>query len=177
MFRDCGQIVCEYSLTFCLVINKTYNMETKNIQVTIEQAREWFNSNNQALRTLAINAFGEERLSMTYESIRRKVNSLATCIEVPTLEENAFIANAKLAMLAKHFNGSWHRNVDNTGYFIGARRNTACGTGPVAVIDRLVGVYKHDTVLYGGIVYFENANDAIKAAELLGSNLNSLLGI
>lgn len=153
------------------------NMETKNIQVTIEQAREWFNSNNQALRTLAINAFGEERLSMTYESIRCKVDSLATCVEVPALEENAFIVNAKLAILARYFNGPWHRNVYNTGYFIGARRNTACGTGPVAVIDRLVGVYKHDTVLYGGIVYFENANDATKAAELLGSDLNCLLGI
>lgn len=154
-------------------------METKNIQVTIEQAREWFNSNNQALRTLAINAFGEERLSMTYESIRCKVASLslATCVEVPALEESAFQANAKLAIMARYFNGSWHRNADNTGYFIGARRGITCGTGPIATINNLVGVYKHDTVLYGGIVYFKSANDAIKVAELLGSDLNCLLGI
>ena len=137
-------------------------METKNIQVTIEQAREWSNSDNHTLRTLAINAFDEERLSITYKSVAQEIDSLtlSTCVEVPALEESAFQANAKSAVMAGYFNGSWHRNADNTGYFIGAIRGIACGTGPIAAINNLVGVYKHDTVLYGGIVYFKSADDA-----------------
>lgn len=38
------------------------SMEARNISVTLEQAREWYNSDNTTLRTLALNAYAESEL-------------------------------------------------------------------------------------------------------------------
>jgi hypothetical protein len=35
------------------------NMETRTVKVSIEQARCWFNSNNQALKELALTVYSE----------------------------------------------------------------------------------------------------------------------
>lgn len=37
-----------------------------------------------------------------------------------------------------------------------------------------VGVYKHNTVQYAGVVYFKNQEDAIKAVKILGKRVKSL---
>ena len=50
----------------CSHLNKQIIMETRNISVTLEQAREWYNSRNATLRTLALNAYTNEELELNY---------------------------------------------------------------------------------------------------------------
>lgn len=38
----------------------------------------------------------------------------------------------------------------------------------------VVGVYKHNTVQYAGIVYFKNLEDVIKAVKILGNKVKNL---
>lgn len=103
------------------------NMEARNISVNIEQAREWYNSGNSTLRTLALNAYTEQEL-MGYDYIKQLVKREATSVIVPEGEVKKITVHSKLAIVAKYFNGSWKKTTCNTGYFIG---NYNSGNGPV----------------------------------------------
>lgn len=49
-------------------------MEARSVKVTIEQAREWVNSDNETLKTLALSAYSKEELEEeTLDSIRNKL--------------------------------------------------------------------------------------------------------
>lgn len=37
-------------------------MEERSVKITIEQAREWVNSDNETLKTLALSAYSKEEL-------------------------------------------------------------------------------------------------------------------
>lgn len=76
-----------------------------------------------------------------------------------------------MAVIAKFFNGSWKKTASNTGYFLG---NYNIGSGPIISICGDVGVYRHNTVQYAGIVYFRNQEDAIKATKILGDRVKNL---
>ena len=41
-------------------------MEKRNIKVTLEQAIEWYNSGNRILRTLALSAYTEDELKLSF---------------------------------------------------------------------------------------------------------------
>jgi hypothetical protein len=89
------------------------NMEARNISVTLEQAREWYN-------------------------------------------------------------GCWEMGAGRTGYFIG--KSSMGGSAVVAQVDLTHGIaiYEHKTVQYAGIVYFKSAEDAKKAAKMLGADIRYL---
>lgn len=146
------------------------NMEARNISVNIEQAREWYNSGNSTLRTLALNAYTEQEL-MGYDYIKQLVKREATSVIVPEGEVKKITVHSKLAIVAKYFNGSWKKTTCNTGYFIG---NYNSGNGPVVETLNGVGVYQHNTVQYAGVVYFKNQEDAIKAVKILGESIKDL---
>ena len=38
-------------------------MEERNITISFDKAKEWFNSNNETLKELALQAFSEEELT------------------------------------------------------------------------------------------------------------------
>nr|DAG93722.1 MAG TPA: hypothetical protein [Crassvirales sp.] len=40
--------------------------EKRNIKVTLEQAMEWYNSDNSTLRTLALSAYTEDELKLNF---------------------------------------------------------------------------------------------------------------
>lgn len=97
-------------------------------------------------------------------------NRYSTVI-APEEEVKKITVHSKLAIVAKYFNGSWNKTTRNTGYFIG---NYNSGNGPVVETLNGVGVYQHNMVQYAGIVYFKNAEDAKKAAKMLGADIRYL---
>lgn len=160
------KVICDWSTN-----NKQIgNMEARNISVNIEQAREWYNSGNSTLRTLALNAYTESEL-MGYDYIKQLVKREATSVIVPEGEVKKITVHSKLAIVAKYFNGSWKKTTCNTGYFIS---NYNSGNGPVVETLNGVGVYQHNTVQYAGVVYFKNQEDAIKAVKILGESVKDL---
>ena len=44
-------------------------METRTLQVTLETAKEWYNSGDNTLQQLALQVFNEKELIPTYETI------------------------------------------------------------------------------------------------------------
>ena len=44
-------------------------METRNITITLEKAREWYNSDNESLKELALQAFDEKELKYDFRNI------------------------------------------------------------------------------------------------------------
>ena len=160
------KVICDWSTN-----NKQIgNMEARNISVNIEQAREWYNSGNSTLRTLALNAYTESEL-MGYDYIKQLVKREATSVTVPEGEVKKITVHSKLAIVAKYFNGSWKKTTCNIGYFIG---NYNSGNGPVVETLNGVGVYQHNTVQYAGVVCFKNQEDAIKAVKILGESIKDL---
>lgn len=146
------------------------SMEARNISVTLEQAREWYNSGNTTLRTLALNAYTESEL-MGYDYIKQLVKREATSVIVPEGEVKKINVYSRLAIVAKYFNGSWNKTTRNTGYFLG-NYSTSCG--PVVDTCNGVGIYQHNMVQYAGVIYFKNQEDAIKAVKILGESVKDL---
>ena len=160
------KVICDWSIN-----NKQIgNMEARNISVNIEQAREWYNSGNSTLRTLALNAYTESEL-MGYDYIKQLVKRETTSVIVPEGEVKKITVHSKLAIVAKYFNGSWKKTTSNTGYFLG-NYSTSCG--PVVNTCNGVGVYQHNMVQYAGVIYFKNQEDAIKAVKILGESIKDL---
>ena len=146
-------------------------METRNISVTLEQAIKWYNSGNATLRELALNAYTKEELELNYSLIDSKVDQICTCICIPKCEGKKFQVLAKLATIAKYYNKDWERTIYNTGYFIS---NHSPGNGPVDDCYKNIGVYKHCTAQYAGVIYFRNSEDAVKALKILGDEVKEL---
>lgn len=44
-------------------------METRNVSITLDKAREWYNSGNSSLKEVALQAFKEEELKRSYKDI------------------------------------------------------------------------------------------------------------
>ena len=45
-------------------------MEERNITVTLDKAREWYNSGNESLKEIALQAFSENELKFNFRSIK-----------------------------------------------------------------------------------------------------------
>lgn len=147
-------------------------METRNISVTLKQAREWYNSGNDTLRTLALNAYTKEELELNYNLIESQVDrQVCVCSCVPRGEGRKFQVLAKLATIAKYYNKDWKKTTCNTGYYI---CNCSTENRPVDDCYEDVGVFKHILAQYAGIVYFRNYEDAVKALNILGDEVKEL---
>ena len=141
-------------------------METRNISITLEQAREWYKSGNDTLRTLALNAYTKEELEPNYNLIESQVDrQVCICPCVPRGEGRKFQVLAKLAIIAKYYNKDWKKTACNTGYFIGNYNN---GNSPA------IDIYTNSNAQYTGVVYFKNYKDAAKAIEILGDEVQEL---
>ena len=101
-------------------------MEERNIKVSLNKARDWYNSGNDTLRTLALQAFTKEELErITIEHI---INSLLSdCyrrqylnnIQIAQLEAirkrkdmNNISAPKLLRILAVYFNEKWKKEME-----------------------------------------------------------------
>lgn len=45
-------------------------METRNVTVTLDKAREWFNSGNESLKEIALQAFNKDELTRNFKNIK-----------------------------------------------------------------------------------------------------------
>ena len=99
--------------------------EKRNITISLKEAREWYKSNNKALREIAL----------------------------------------------KYYNGDWKMEAGRIGYFIG--KVTSHGPIVTKLGDNLA-ILRHETAQYAGVVYFQKAQDAKDAADLLGDELKLL---
>ena len=148
------------------------NNDARTLSITIEQAREWYESGNRALETLALSVYTQEELELNYKLIEPKVQRNCACIYFPSDDVEKFKTAAKLATIAKYYNKSWKRTTSNTGYFIGGYN--ICGK-PLREVTKGIGIYRHDSVVYAGIIYFKTEEDAVKAAKMLGDEVKNLL--
>lgn len=150
------------------------NMEEKrNVSISLEEAREWYKSGNNALKAIALKAYSENELA-GYEYMKSQVNTQPSGCSIPYSERGKWDTLHKLAIMAKYYNGSWEMKAGKTGYFIG--KSSMGGSAVVQQVNLTDGIaiYEHRTVQYAGIVYFKNAQDAKEAAKLLFDELNLL---
>lgn len=147
------------------------NMEGRSITVTLQQALEWYNSGNSALRTLAMSTYTKGELELNYPFIVSKVDQIRDSFDIPLKEHKNFKTLAKLATIAKYFNKEWRKTTSNTGYFIG---NYNESNGPVVENLHSAAIYKHETVQYSGVIYFKNQEDVVKAIKILGDEVAEL---
>lgn len=154
---------------------KYNNMEKRNIKVTLEQAIEWYNSDNETLRTLALTAYTEEELTLNRDYIFSKVKGLTATL-IPSVDDKKFLALSDLAVIAKYFNGSWKKTDSNVGYFLGQSNLKFPNRRYLDGIKGLrnIGICEHNIVMYPGIVYFKNPEDVIKAVNILGDKIKDL---
>lgn len=155
--------------------NNQNNMETRTVKASIEQARCWFNSNNKALKELALTVYSEQELTLSYESIKSQISDkllTTVCITVPYRELEKFTINTKLAVIAKYFNGDWIRTACNKGYFIGKSK---MGFTTSRDMGNHLGICAHETVMYQGIVYFKDEKSAVEAFNMLTETEKEIL--
>lgn len=153
-------------------------MEKRNIKVTLEQAIEWYNSDNATLRTLALSAYSKDELE-GIESIERQMKCQTMIGHFNVIEKDykKFQTLTLLNTIAKYFNGNcWEKITCNTGYFIAKTRLGSDRGVRVQGVDipSNISVEEHNTVRYPGIVYFKSQKDAIRAVEILGERVNDL---
>ena len=161
--------------------NKTNNsMEKRNITISLAEARDWYNSENQILRKLALQAYTEKELnepqnfkevleSLGVQSLNvgMKVNGK----EVSSVEiGNELATHIKLMFIAKYFNGTWKPEMDKTKYFLG-RTPYSYDISNSAKLDNGYYIGIHARVKCPGIVYFQKEEYVRKAYEMLKDEL------
>lgn len=155
------------------------NMEKRNIEVTLEQAIEWYNRSNETLRTLALTVFTEEELTLNMNYIRNNTSTDCACINVPIGTSTKVKALADLTVIANYFNGSWKKTPSNTGYFLGQSNLKFPNNSRADMIKGLeslrnIGIVENNTVMCPGIVYFKEKEDLIKAVKIMGDKIKDL---
>ena len=63
-------------------------MEERNVTITIDKAREWYNSENESLKEIALQAFNENELNFDFKSIK----SLSDACSVLDLNYNEILS-------------------------------------------------------------------------------------
>lgn len=161
------------------------NMETRNIKVSLEEARNWYNGKDQTLRKLALQAYTEEELNEP-QSLKEVLESLG----ITSLHLNMKLSgkdasstvklskeigveiggeltfHMKLAFIAKYFNGTWKPDMNKTKYFL-ARTPYSYNISNSTKLDNGYYVGIHERGMYPGIVYFQKQEDVRKAYEML----------
>ena len=79
-------------------------MEKRNIQISLEEAREWYNSGDSFKKELALNAYKEIELSITtYSDVRASLRNTAIADSIAKGE-----VYRKLLNVAKCFNSAYN---------------------------------------------------------------------
>lgn len=164
------------------------NMEKRNITISLEEAREWYNGENQILRKLALQAYTEAELSEP-----QNFNEVLKSLGVQSLNLNMRLGgkdalstvklsngigieinseltlHMKLSLIAKYFNGTWKPEMDKK-YFL-AKIPSSYVLPSSIKLDNGYYIGTHETVLYPGIVYFQKEEYVRKAYEMLKGEL------
>lgn len=142
---------------------KYLNMEEKrNIAISLEEAKKWYESGNSTLRELALKAYSKEELEyVDFNKIYEIVpHTTPGYYVVPDCEDRKWSVIHKLATIAQYFNSKWP--ISDAQYFIKGKYENEIQFG------------KHVGVRYPGIVYFNRQEDLIKAVQLIGKDIKYL---
>ena len=172
---------CETSVeTPSTRFNNNNSMEKRNITISLAEARDWYNGENQTLRKLALQAYTEKELNEP-QSLKEVLESLGIQSlnvgmkvngkEVSSVEiGNELATHIKLMFIAKYFNGTWKPEMDKTKYFLG-RTPYSYDIPNSAKLDNGYYIGIHARVKCPGIVYFQKQEDVKKAYEMLKDEL------
>lgn len=157
-------------------------MENRNITVSLEEARNWYNGMDNTLKRLALQAYTEEELNepKTYSEVldRMKIDDLRINLVIQGNTQKSDIErlfrqldweyseHTKLKIIAEYFNRGWNPTIGTDKYFIG-RYLPGSPHYPVVSLGNSWGIFRHCNVFYPGIVYFKMAEDAKKAFEMV----------
>lgn len=159
------------------------NMEKRNITVSLEEARKWYNGKDQTLRKLALQAYTEkelnepqnfnevlEALGIENLNLNMKVEGeIPNAVQVKEMSQeigSELILHMKLAFIARYFNGTWKPDMKQTKYFL-ARTHHSYDLPNSIKLDNNYCIGTHERVMYPGIVYFQKQEDVRKAYEML----------
>ena len=160
------------------------NMEKRNITISLEEARNWYNGENQTLRKLALQAYTEKELSEpqyfweildSFKVRNLKLDLQMSPKDIPSILEpvkeihKELTLHMKLAFIAKYFNGTWKPD-DKTKYFLAKIPSSYVLPNSIK-LDNGYYIGTHETVVYPGIVYFQKQEDVRKAYEMLKDEL------
>lgn len=140
-------------------VNQKYSiMEKRNISISLEEAKEWYNSDNPALKELALKAYSENEL-ISWEEYAKRHNSLYS-INLPMELYDKHLALAKLETVANYLNDDWLKTPN------------AWAVRIVRVKGNIV--YSTDKDDMTGAVWFKDLETAKKAVEILGEETINL---
>lgn len=160
------------------------NMEKRNITISLEEARNWYNGKDQTLRKLALQAYTEKELSEpqyfweildSFKVKNLKLDLQMSPKDIPSILEPAkeihkeLTLHMKLAFIAKYFNGTWKPEMDKK-YFLAKIPSSYVLPNSIK-LDNGYYIGTHETVLYPGIVYFQKEEYVRKAYEMLKDEL------
>lgn len=169
--------------------NKTKNsMEKRNITVSLEEAKNWYNGENQILRKLALQAYTEAELSepQNFNEVLESLGVQSFNLNMRLSGKDALstvkLSNGigieigseltlhmKLALIAKYFNGTWRPEMDKK-YFLAKIPRYYVLPNSIK-LDNGYYIGTHEIVMYPGIVYFQKEEYVRKAYEMLKDEL------
>lgn len=137
------------------------------LEITLEQARKWYESGNEDLKKLAITAFSEEVLVPSLGEILESEKDWDVLFLPLGISEQTKSLIC-LQIVANYLNNGWTES--NSGYFLGRGSSLS---GKTETDIKGVYVAMHQNVKYPGVVYFRTV--AQKAVKILGKKLLPLL--
>lgn len=159
-------------------------METRYVTVSLEKAREWYNSNNSSLKEIALQAFDKEELEQI--DLKEIINLLLSYTEITNTQRIQLESIIKrkditkvsapklLRILACYFNGEfWKKKEGEDGYFFYKKEGGFMNTYSPKVMDKYWYISFHTSVSYPTLVYFKKEKDCKEAYNIMKS-LNKL---
>ena len=144
-------------------------MEKRNIQISLEEAIEWYNSGDSFKRELALNAYKEIELSITtYSDVRASLRNTAIADSIAKGE-----VYRKLLNVAKCFNSAYNieynSRICRQNYYIITKKSTLASFVKYKDFSIIKNEYKSDYE-----IAFNSLDAAKKAIDILGDELNVL---
>ena len=149
---------------------KDNNMEEKrNIQISLEEAREWYNSGDSFKKELALKAYKEIELSITtYSDVRASLRNTAIADSIAKGE-----VYRKLLNVAKCFNSAYNieynSRICRQNYYIITKKSTPALFVEYKGFSINKNEYKSDYE-----IAFNSLDAAKRAIDILGDELNIL---
>lgn len=100
-------------------------METRNIAVTIEKAKEWYYSSDQSLKEVALQAFSKEELEVTHFSKITCFEDVCSVLRLNYFEE--FDTYGKIATVSKAAAASYKLNLIRRALNLGQKMSLVEG--------------------------------------------------
>ena len=144
-------------------------MEKRNIQISLEEAKEWYNSGDSFKRELALKIYKEIELSITtYSDVRASLRNTAIADSIAKGE-----VYRKLLNVAKCFNSAYNieynSRICRQNYYIITKKSTLASFVKYKDFSIIKNEYKSDYE-----ITFNSLNAAKQAIDILGDELNIL---